>query len=525
MWIEKHLNGQQVLMQTKTQLRLIITLLVFTGLGAALYKNQVLGFSFLPESRVSVWTVEAKITFTAEQDTPITVTLNAADNTSNMVVLQQETVGEKFLFTKEKNEEGTDVGVWRKERGTGKQTIYYRVSAYRRGATTPMDPLPASLDTAQLTFQGAAREAATLLLKQIRQDVGDDPLRLTTRLLQALQTAEKQSALVLRNSEKSYGGRLPLILGLLHEAGIHAQEVKGLLLSGDTRNRKLVSLLQVYHVNKWQLIDPETHEVRTNDNFVLWTTGKDPLLTVSGGTNESIHFSSSASKVLASHAAITAGKSSGAMLIDFSIYSLPLAEQNTFKLLLLIPLGALVVVILRNLVGIQTSGTFMPILIALTFLQTSLLWGLALFLVVVSIGLLMRSYLSHLQLLLVPRISAVLVFVIVIFVAISVISIKMDFEQGLRVTFFPMIIISWTIERMSVLWEEEGPKDVIIQGSGSLFTACIVYLVMTNSFLEHLVFAFPELLLVLLAIILIIGSYSGYRMSELRRFKPMVREP
>jgi len=114
--------------------------------------------------------------------------------------------------------------------------------------------------------------------------------------------------------------------------------------------------------------------------------------------------------------------------------------------------------------------------------------------------------------------------VIIIFIAISVISIKMDFQQGLRVTFFPMIIISWTIERMSVLWEEEGPRDVFVQGGGSLFTASIIYLLMTNRFLEHLVFSFPELLLVLLAVILIIGSYSGYRLSELRRFEPMIRE-
>ena len=48
------------------------------------------------------------------------------------------------------------------------------------------------------------------------------------------------------------------------------------------------------------------------------------------------------------------------VLVDFSIYSLPVAQQSTFKLLLLMPLGALVVVILRNLVGLRTSGTFMP---------------------------------------------------------------------------------------------------------------------------------------------------------------------
>jgi hypothetical protein len=87
-----------------------------------------------------------------------------------------------------------------------------------------------------------------------------------------------------------------------------------------------------------------------------------------------------------------------------------------------------------------------------------------------------------------------------------------------------MIIISWTIERMSILWEEEGPKDVLIQGGGSLFSASIIYLVMQNKFINHLTYAFPELLLVVLAVIIMIGSYSGYRLTELRRFEPLVKE-
>ncbi len=511
-------------MQTKTQLRLIIGVLIVVGLGAAIYKNQVLGFSFFPETKVNVWTIEAKIKFLADGG-PVKVVLNGADNTTNMVLLNQETVGEKYLYTKEKSTDGTGYGVWNKESAVGEQVIFYRASAYRRGAGTAMNPAPAPLTAAdQMVFEGAAEEAATLVVKQIKEVGGDSPLSIARSLLSMLNSADKQSVQVLLHNKKEYGGFIGLSQGLLTRAGVHAVKVKGLLLDADSRSQKLTSLLQIYDHNKWQLIDPKTIELRTNDNFLLWVSGDEPLFEITGGTDSSISFATNSSKVLASRASIAAGKKSGAMLIDFSIYSLPLAEQNTFKLLLLIPLGALVVVILRNLVGIQTSGTFMPILIALTFLQTTLLWGLALFLVVVSIGLFMRSYLSHLNLLLVPRISAVLVFVIIIFVAISVISLKMDFEKGLQVTFFPMIIISWTIERMSVLWEEEGPRDVFIQGGGSLFTACIVYMVMTNKFLGHLTYAFPELLLVLLAIILIIGSYSGYRLSELRRFEPMTRE-
>ena len=510
-------------MQTKTQLRLIIGILVALGLGAAIYKNQVLGFSFLPETRVDVWTIEAKISFEADGG-PVKVLLNHADNTANMVVLNQETVGEKYLYRTEQTKNGNKFGIWTKDSAKGSQTIFYRVAAYRRGAVTTMDPPPAPLnETDQIAFEDAAEEAATLLVKQAKEST-DSPLAIAKNLFSMLNSAEKQSVQILLQNKKKYGGTMELTRGLLAKAGVHAVKTKGLFLGHDSKQQKLSSLFQIYDHNKWHLIDPKTLEVRDSESFILWLSGDEPLFEVSGGTNASISFTTSSSRVLSSRAALAAGKNSGAILIDFSIYSLPLEQQNTFKLLLLIPLGALVVVILRNLVGIQTSGTFMPILIALTFLQTTLLWGLLLFLVVVTVGLLMRSYLSHLNLLLVPRISAVLVFVIVIFVAISVISIKLDFQQGLRVTFFPMIIISWTIERMSVLWEEEGPRDVFIQGGGSLFTASIVYLVMTNKFLGHLTYAFPELLLVLLAVILLIGSYSGYRLTELRRFEPMSRE-
>jgi hypothetical protein len=76
---------------------------------------------------------------------------------------------------------------------------------------------------------------------------------------------------------------------------------------------------------------------------------------------------------------------------------------------------------------------------------------------------------------------------------------------------------------MSVLWEEEGPREVLIQGGGSLLTASLAYLVMISPNLEHLIFNFPELLLVLLAIIIMIGSYSGFRLLELGRFEPMTR--
>jgi hypothetical protein len=78
-----------------------------------------------------------------------------------------------------------------------------------------------------------------------------------------------------------------------------------------------------------------------------------------------------------------------------------------------------------------------------------------------------------------------------------------------------------TIERMSVVWEERGPRDAIIDGLGSLFVAAIAYGVMDMAILQHVAFVFPETLLVVLAVILMLGSYTGYRLTELRRFRAL----
>jgi len=170
------------------------------------------------------------------------------------------------------------------------------------------------------------------------------------------------------------------------------------------------------------------------------------------------------------------------------------------------------------IVGMSTSGTFMPILIALAFLQTELIPGVASLLLVVAIGLLIRSLLSALNLLLVARIATLVVVVIGIISFVSVLSYELGLIGGLTITFFPMIILAWTIERMSILWEEEGPKEVLVQGGGSLIVAILAYLLMDLETVRYWAFNFPELHLCLLAVIMLLGRYTGYRLLELQRF-------
>jgi len=81
-----------------------------------------------------------------------------------------------------------------------------------------------------------------------------------------------------------------------------------------------------------------------------------------------------------------------------------------------------------------------------------------------------------------------------------------------------------TVERMSIIWDERGPADMLRQGLGSLIVAVITYYIMVNAYAEHYAIVFPELLLVLLAGNLLIGRYSGFRLLDLPRFRVLAGE-
>ena len=134
-------------------------------------------------------------------------------------------------------------------------------------------------------------------------------------------------------------------------------------------------------------------------------------------------------------------------------------------------------------------------------------------------GLMFRAMLSKFNLLVVPRVAACVVIVTIFMMAVSLLSYKIGAADGLRVTVFPMIVLAWTIERMSLIWDEEGAISAIYQVVGSLVAAVAAFAMMKIEAARYWVEYFPEVLLILLAVILLLGRYTGYRLTELFRFR------
>ena len=346
------------------------------------------------------------------------------------------------------------------------------------------------------------------------------PESFTSLLIQEFnEQSPDQDALFLLSSYRE--DNIRLITDVLGYRGITAHRMRGIVLEDGRRRQTLSSLIKVHNGLNWVVFDPLTATLGLPDNFFIWQRGDGAILNVIGGRNSSLEFALVSNRLPVKTVISMGQRSPEVDFLDFSIYALPVEQQGIFKGLLLIPVAALVVVVMRILVAIRTSGTFMPVLIALAFIQTTLFIGLLIFIGLVGIGIWIRSYLSRLNLLLVSRVAAVIIVVILLMAVLAVVSYKLGLDQALTVTFFPTVIVAWTIERMSILWEEEGGHEVLVRGGGSLLVAVLACMAMSNTLVAHLTFNFPELMLSLLGLILLLGKYTGFRLSELYRFRDM----
>ncbi|MGH8195291.1 MAG: UUP1 family membrane protein [Woeseiaceae bacterium] len=493
-------------------------ILTLIGLATFVYKWQVLGFPISDNQETPTWTVETTVRFESGPGS-IRVGLQIPTLTPGFTTLDEYSVSRNYAFGL--NYVGADrEAQWTVRRADGAQTLYYRIVVYEDPDSDQMDltpplPIPPVIDeplgtavdviVADVNEHSADAASFTAVLLRLANDPSPNP---NVELL--LADVDNAAEFVER------------ITTVLASAKIPARVIHGVPLDDQERLVSAIPWLEIHDSDRWRYFDPSTGIEGLPEHFLIWWRGSQPLATVDGGSALEVSFAVQRNFIDSMEITKRRAELEQSRLIDFSLFSLPIKTQSVYSVLLMIPLGALVMVVMRNVIGIDAFGTFMPVLIALAFRETQLVWGVILFTVLVALGLSIRFLLERLRLLLVPRLGAVLVIVIILMLIISIVAHQLGMVTGLSVALFPMVIIAMTIERMSVVWEERGPGDAMRAGAGSMLLAVIAYLVMGMAWLEHLIFTFPELLLIVLAVILLLGRYTGYRLSELMRFKALI---
>ena len=87
----------------------------------------------------------------------------------------------------------------------------------------------------------------------------------------------------------------------------------------------------------------------------------------------------------------------------------------------------------------------------------------------------------------------------------------------------PVVILTMMIERCKITAEEDGHLQALRVLAGTLGVAICCFFVLRITGLGRLVLTFPEVQLFIVAALLLVGRYSGYRLTELWRFRDIVR--
>lgn len=489
-------------------------LLIVVSLAVMAYKVFVLGFPLTPDKNSTVWNIETEIVFNAD-DSASSVELHIPQSDYLFDVSNEHFVARGYGTVVSEKERGRSVR-FTIRRADGKQVIYYSAAVRQKNEeyTVPDSPPPLLVDN---TFTQAQLVAADNVLSLIGQKSFDSESFISL-LVEEVKHPQDQNTKYLVEGLKSNLSKVNLTVRLLALAGVASEAMHGVPLYAG-RNVSLEHWIEVYVDNKWITFDFNNGIFSVPKNFLPLWRGSEPMAKGTGIDN--LHVNISVQKRIESqieNSFAIIGKTSPA-ITAFSLFSLPVETQELFKTILLIPLGALLLVILRNVIGVSTFGTFMPILIALSFVETKLFAGILLFSTIVGIGMFFRLLFEKLHLLLVPRLAAILIIVVLIMAILSVVSYRLGFNYGLSVAMFPMIILTMTIERMAIVWDENGASAAIRQGLGSLFIAVLAYLIFVSQYIEFILFVYPEVQLVFLAFTLLVGRYTGYRLMDLFRFK------
>ncbi|MBU1018604.1 MAG: 7TM domain-containing protein [Patescibacteria group bacterium] len=197
--------------------------------------------------------------------------------------------------------------------------------------------------------------------------------------------------------------------------------------------------------------------------------------------------------------------------------------SNSLKLVLMLPVIIMMVAFLKQVVGLETLGVYIPSILALSFIALGLKFGLFILFVILFFGTLSRLILKRYRLLYIPRMAIVLTITSIVILVMLLMGAFLNVTQMVSISIFPMLIMSTLVERFISIQTGKGLKSALIIIFEVTLVAVICYFVAEWSSLKTLMLGHPELIFACLAFNVVLGRWAGLRVMEYFRFREIFR--
>jgi len=187
-------------------------------------------------------------------------------------------------------------------------------------------------------------------------------------------------------------------------------------------------------------------------------------------------------------------------------------------LLLLLPVIAMIIAFLKQVIGITTFGLYTPSVVALSFLALGWKIGLAFLLSIVITGYITRALLRRWRLLYIPKVAIVLTVVSITLLMLLGLAAAFDITFG-RDTIFILLIMSTLAESFLTMKTEEGLWSAVFGIGETIFAALLCVWIVSWSVLQSVLLAYPEVILLTIVVDAALGRWTGLRLVEYFRFR------
>lgn len=197
--------------------------------------------------------------------------------------------------------------------------------------------------------------------------------------------------------------------------------------------------------------------------------------------------------------------------------------SNTIVLLLMLPIIATIIAVLKQVVGITTFGLYTPAIITLSFLALGLKFGLIILLIIMVSGAAVRKLLDRFHLLHIPRIAIVLTISSLIILLTLALGTYLGIGSIATIAVFPMLIMTTLAEKFVNALGGRGFYAALLLMIETTVVSLICYSVVEWHYLQNLILGHPEIILLLLVFNYILGRWPGLRLMEYVRFREVMK--
>lgn len=512
--------------------RITGAILVVLGSVIFLWKIFILDLPLLPTDPQGLWAVDLAVQARGGPGTA-SITVPLATTEPGQIIFDERAVSEGLRFST-RSDGDQRLGVWSGPIDGSlnvAQGFRVQLSENTRDSSGPENEEDDEAELLRATTELPAQQPEVTELLDRLNLPGEDELADRARVVFAfvndevgtVETGSADGLLALKAREGNPSGKARLLATLLRAAGVPARLVVGVRLERGLLPTE-VPWVEAFVDDQWIAMSPAEGFFGARPPGLLVLRRGSLELVDATGVDAIAHRVHAIAERLRPEELASMMTPGNATLQRFSLYRLPVSTQAALRALLLLPIGGLAVSLFRNIVGLQTFGTFMPILIAYTLRETSLGLGLVMVFGVLAIGVVTRVLLDRLHLLLVPRLSILLCIVVLVVVLLALWGRTLDQSDLFSGVLFPIVILTMLVERFSISLAEEGMRGASIKAGWSILIAVAVYPLFRSVFIEHLMFGFPELLFVIMGLLVWTGAYTGYRLSDLVRFRSFAQE-